>query len=865
MAKPKPKPKPKIAPVEKNEVIVSSENSQDKGYANTNILGGGTRIRNSPKAQFTRPYNTNVRTYGNVKVLDQSYRFLNYRVLRDVATKCWVINACIDNATNKIKPFITLSNDENTRGFVIKEKGKTLDRDSTKATEVFDFLYNTGSVKMAARKDKLPDFAEKILRDVLTLDQVATEIQYTMSGRAVAFYAIDAGTIERAVPFEKQVDNIEYVQQIDNIATAFFEEKNLIFACMTPRTDIRYAGYGFSKTEQAIDLVTATINTFAYNAGYFNENRLPRGALLLQGDADLEEVEAMTDYMMNMMMGPAQNQWRIPVIPSGGTGEKDKKLEWVDFGQKHNEMGFEKWYDLCLSSIAALYGMTLEDLGIKNARSGAMIGDNVTPYIEASKSQILGTLLTFLQRYLNRILALAFDDIEIEFVGYEKADPKLQADLDQKSVTTYKTPNELRADKGMERLDHWAYDQIQNATVLQIMAGEKQQEGMGGDMGGFGDDNDNDLDDETGSQSEQEPTNEPDYETMDDLENNDGMEKSLNGVHKHGETYVYRSEEDMAIRHNAMMDAINYNTYDFVCNYLGIPKTDVVIEKAIKDDDVMNKAVLRHRFRVVYNPQTGNPLTPKEWKAFVEALEAYLSKQLNGKGEKIILDAKTLGTLISKMQKNNKSEYVRTLALSKLKYKRKSYDWLSEDVKNLTYITGEDMSVTDKLRYQLAQTSCAERVTAVGDRVKDNIKNIILDGITHKDNKGQVSQNLFNKLHALNKDFYRIVDYEGSSYTNLAYILEEANDKQEGEKVYFKRVEIADQYTCKNCLKFNGRIVLWSDIPLDEGKYKETLADGAVVDGVMWEGKEQKFNAPVMSTSNFHPYCRGAWERYYDV
>jgi hypothetical protein len=118
-----------------------------------------------------------------------------------------------------------------------------------------------------------------------------------------------------------------------------------------------------------------------------------------------------------------------------------------------------------------------------------------------------------------------------------------------------------------------------------------------------------------------------------------------------------------------------------------------------------------------------------------------------------------------------------------------------------------------------------------------------------------VSQDLFNRLGGLNRDWKRIADTEIVNTSNLAGILQEVNDSPKGERVYFKRYELPG--CCSKCAKVNGVIALWSDTQLDNDKIKDPYASVAI-----WDGKPQEKGRTVLVTGTLHPNCRGGWLRW---
>ena len=110
-------------------------------------------------------------------------------------------------------------------------------------------------------------YTKKILRDVLTLDQTASEKLWTKGGELIAFEAIDAATIVRCTEegYEGD-DDIRFVQTINDQVEAQYSHDQMLFQYQNPRTDILHYGYGYSKIEQCVDLIVSLINSFNFNA-----------------------------------------------------------------------------------------------------------------------------------------------------------------------------------------------------------------------------------------------------------------------------------------------------------------------------------------------------------------------------------------------------------------------------------------------------------------------------------------------------------------------------------------------------------------------------------------------------------------------
>jgi len=416
----------------------------------------------------------------------------------------------------KIKPFLKPATDRNARGYVVLKKGddvfKATAQKSKKRDEIEKFLKTTGAVEDPDREDTFIKYSTKIIRDMLEIDQIATEIQYNRGREPIAFWGIDAATIEKVVPGQDNPDDIRFVQVINHIPYAFYTRDELIFDFQNPRTDIRYSFYGYSYVEQAIDLVTSVINAFTYNAGFFTENKLPRGMLLIDGDASQDTIAAMEGFLEDVLSGSPAKQWKIPIIPSGiKKGEAGNSIKFVELHGKNREMEFMGWLDYLHSGVASIFSTSLEDLGIHSQKSQPTWDSNKEPVIKLTKGLILGDVLSFYQDYMNRIIEKFYPDYQIEFVGYEKDDPKELVDIDKAEIESYKTLNEKREEKGLKALGHEWADIPMSPQAVQLFSNSQMSGGMEDmgdmDMDGmpdYGDDGENEGDDPDGNKGAQD-------------------------------------------------------------------------------------------------------------------------------------------------------------------------------------------------------------------------------------------------------------------------------------------------------------------------------------------------------------------------
>ncbi len=328
-----------------------------------------------------------------------------------------------------------------------------------------------------------------------------------------------------------------------------------------------------------------------------------------------------------------------------------------------------------------------------------------------------------------------------------------------------------------------------------------------------------------------------------------GIEKS----EKSGEGFVFKAQEDLTKKWDKFFDDYTKSVYEFVTSYFGLPKAEnTTVKKAISDD------VLTHKGKVLYECESGKPIKKADWDKFVKNLEKFMNKNLKDSEKKIILNSTALSKVLNRMLQYNTFDAVKQLPLMDLNYNDKSFDWISDSVKNMQNAFGNSFSRQEQARIEIMQQSAGLKITNIDNKMRSDIQTILVDGVKNHKSKSDVAQMLFDKMTGDNRDFKRLADTEMQNAFNNGFVREEVYNTPEGEKTYFQRIEVIDDNTCPFCRRMNGKIALWSDKPLSSQN-----ADDGIADFVIWEGKEWSGEKDDVCTGAFHPWCRGAWIRYY--
>ena len=212
-----------------------------------------------------------------------------------------------------------------------------------------------------------------------------------------------------------------------------------------------------------------------------------------------------------------------------------------------------------------------------------------------------------------------------------------------------------------------------------------------------------------------------------------------------GEVFLYKAQEELTDTWCAFFSTAVQNAYDFVTAYFDLPKK-TVMSKSQK---------LTYKGKVLYKPETGEPITQREWDRFVKTLEAFLNRNVKDADKKIVLQASSLAKILDRMLKYNTLEAITQMKLENVTYHEKSFDWISDSVKNMSRSFGESFTRQEQARIEVIRQSAAQKITNVTDKVRADIQQILIDGVKGKKSKSAVSQELFNRMIGDNRDYQR--------------------------------------------------------------------------------------------------------------
>ena len=439
---------------------------------------------------------------------------LTYNLLYSMSVKNSVVGAVINTRINQVSSFTKPSryNTDNL-GFQIRLRDPNAaptDEQMQVISALELFIEHCGYNKDNDRDD-FDTFIRKVVRDSLTYDQLTFEILRDRRGKPAEFLATDASTIRAAsenfeyesymggtAPGKNQ--EVKFVQVIDGTVQAWFTARELAFGVRNPRTSIYLQPYGFSELEQLITQITSHLYAEDYNSKFFSQGGTTKGIINIKQDPNgvmnNEQLESFKRQWRAQVTG-LTGAWKTPVlqVPNG--------IEYINVSQSNREMEFEKWMNYLINIVCAVYQIDPAEVNFPNnggvaGNGGSVFEGSNEAKLKNSKDKGLRPLLRFIESMINKYIISEFsDEYVFNFVGIDDKTEEEQIELDMKKVKSYKTVNELRAEKGLDSLGKEG-DVILDASWMNYKSQMAMAEGAQEDTGdgGFFDDT-SDADEET--------------------------------------------------------------------------------------------------------------------------------------------------------------------------------------------------------------------------------------------------------------------------------------------------------------------------------------------------------------------------------
>lgn len=446
---------------------------------------------------------------------DRNYG-ITFDILRQMSYRNSIVASIIQTRVLQVKKHCYPQPDKYSHGFRIKlrdDKEKSTPEDEKKIQQVETFILNTGGDEGRPEKFKMNfcEFLGRLTRDALTYDQVAIETILDKAGNLAYFLPVSAGSIrfaarstqslsidlinqsplatyneemaEREAQIRKEDkkrpdEDYKYVQVYQGqIIRGFFDDE-LLLEMVNPTNELLTNGYSIGPLEMAASIVSYHLLSEAHNKLFFVQGVSSKGLLNIKGEVNKMQLDAFRRQIHSQIVG-TNNAHRLPIV----AGENE--VEWVDMGQMSNkDMEFNSWMEYLIKILCSLYSIDPQEINFDITRSAgpslSESGSKSKTAAKESKDKGLQPLLKFFEGIINEKIIKKFDEslylkYQFEFCGDDdNEDAETELDRIEREVKSYKTINEVRAERDLPPLKECG-DIILDTNFIQVYSSFSQE------------------------------------------------------------------------------------------------------------------------------------------------------------------------------------------------------------------------------------------------------------------------------------------------------------------------------------------------------------------------------------------------------
>lgn len=281
-------------------------------------------------------------------------------------------------------------------------------------------------------------WVEPILEDILVLDAGTIEKERNLGGGVSALHAVDGGKIKVSSTWDGDPDEYRYWWVPTPQYEVPFRNADLVYIMANPRT---YSVMGLSPLETLKLTIDSEVNGSGYNSRQVT-NAAPDGLLDLGEGARPEQIEGFKSYWLSEVAGKGAMAF------IGGT----KGAKFVPFRGSNREMQYQEWLMYLVRKIAAVYGISPQDLGLTFDINRA----TAESQMEMTEDRGLRPLLALVQDYFTREIVwdLAYggtkNNLAFRFTRLNIKESMSKANINKLALANmpWKSVNEARLDEG---------------------------------------------------------------------------------------------------------------------------------------------------------------------------------------------------------------------------------------------------------------------------------------------------------------------------------------------------------------------------------------------------------------------------------
>lgn len=160
-------------------------------------------------------------------------------------SKVPLISAIEQLRIDQVMPYCQLVTEKDQKGFMILPVAR-VQPNAKEVSQLVTFIEQTGFEYDVEREDDFGDFIQYLLRDLLEIDQVTTQLQYNRVRQPVAFFSLDPASIRRIdIDNSDYPPDIRFAQYVESKVYRTYTADEMVFDYKNRRSNLVYRGYGY--------------------------------------------------------------------------------------------------------------------------------------------------------------------------------------------------------------------------------------------------------------------------------------------------------------------------------------------------------------------------------------------------------------------------------------------------------------------------------------------------------------------------------------------------------------------------------------------------------------------------------------------
>ena len=315
------------------------------------------------------------------------------------------------------------------------------DHDGTKPNKKISKEVEERFKQLGGYRVRFRELLDLIVEDLLVLDAVALEKQYTAGNELLALRPLDAATIKLRVAEDGGTPlppEIAYKQIIRGQEVATWDADEMYYEMLNPRTD---TPYGLSPLESLMLTVSQALKSELFNLGMLTEGNIPEG---LFGVPDSWTQKQIAEWQLTWdaaLEGNQKAQSKLRFVPKGSYMAT----------KKPEDMRYKELNEWLMQLTCMMFEIQPQELGFTdtvNKSTGEVQQD-------IGRSTGLKPLANFIEEIFTDVIQtdMGYPELRFSFMGLEAENEKETAEVNEILIRSgQRTVDEIRTDQGLKAI-----------------------------------------------------------------------------------------------------------------------------------------------------------------------------------------------------------------------------------------------------------------------------------------------------------------------------------------------------------------------------------------------------------------------------